>query len=161
MKKKIAVGAVLIALLLVGGGLWYTRPVGFSALFPGFQGEQVTSCSATLLPTYTNDAIQNVEIAPGSPDCRQLLELLNGETYSRQIGFVSDVQRITLEPYYAHLHLRQGEDQMSLSFYGPQMVAEMQTSAGERGVTLSPQGGEEFQASVVDLLTSLAPATEA
>ena len=78
MKKKIAVGAVLIALLLVGGGLWYTRPVGFSALFPGFQGEQVTSCSATLLPTYTNDAIQNVEIAPGSPDYQQLLELLNG-----------------------------------------------------------------------------------
>ena len=161
MKKKIAVGACILALLLAGGMLWYTRPVGFSAVFPGFQGEQVTSCSATLLSTYTNGAIQNVEIAPGSPDCRQLLELLNGETYTRQIGFVSDVQRITLEPYYAHLHLRQGEDQMSLSFYGPQMVAEMQTSAGERGVTLSPQGGEEFQASVVDLLTSLAPATEA
>ncbi len=151
MKKKIAVGAVLIALLLAGGGLWYTRPVDFSAIFPGFRGD----------PTYTNDAIQNVEIPLDSPHCQQLLELLNGETYTRQIGFVSDVQRITLEPYYAHLHLRQGEDQMSLSFYGPQMVAEMQTSAGERGVTLSPQGGEEFQASVVELLTSLAPGAEA
>ena len=161
MKKKIAIGAVLIALLLVGGGLWYTRPVGFSAIFPGFQGEQLSSCSAVLVPTYTNDAIQNVEIPPDSPHCQQLLELLNGETYTRQIGFVSDIQRITLEPHYAHLHLRQGEKQLTLSFYGPQMVAEMQTSAGERGVTLSPQGGEEFQASVVELLTSLAPGAEA
>ena len=160
MKKKIAVGAVLIALLLVGGGLWYTRPVGFSALFPGFQGEQVTSCSATLLPTYTNDAIQNVEIAPGSPDCRQLLVLLNGETYTRQIGFVSDVQRITLEPYYAHLHLRQGEELLTLIFYGPQMVAEVNTPAGSRSMALHPQGGEEFQASVVERIASLASGAE-
>lgn len=160
MKKKIAVGTVLIVLLLVGGGLWYTRPVGFSALFPGFQGEQVTSCSAVLVPTYTNDAIQNVEIAPGSPDCRQLLELLNGETYSRQIGFVSDVQRITLEPHYAHLSLRQGEDLLALSFYGPQVVAEVNTPTGSRSMALHPQGGEEFQASVVELLTSLAPGAE-
>ena len=160
MKKKIAVGTVLIVLLLVGGGLWYTRPVGFSALFPGFQGEQVTSCSAVLVPTYTNDAIQNVEIAPGSPDCRQLLELLNGETYSRQIGFVSDVQRITLEPHYAHLSLRQGEDLLILSFYGPQVVAEVNTPTGSRSMALHPQGGEEFQASVVELLTSLAPGAE-
>lgn len=72
-------------------------------------GVQVTSCSATLLSTYTNGAIQNVEIAPGSPDCRQLLELLNGETYTRQIGFVSNAQRITLEPHYALLSLRQGK----------------------------------------------------
>ena len=137
MKKKIAVGAVLIALLLVGGGLWYTRPVGFSALFPGFQGEQVTSCSATLLPTYTNDAIQNVEIAPGSPDCRQLLELLNGETYSRQ-----------------------GEDLLTLTFYGPQVVAEVNTPAGSRNLALRPQGGEEFQASVVERIASLASGAE-
>lgn len=161
MKKKIAVGSVLIALLLVGGMLWYTRPVGFSAVFPGFQRDQVTSCSATLLSTYTNDAIQNVEIAPGSPDCQQLLELLNGETYSRQIGFVSDVQRITLEPHYAHLSLRQGEDLLTLTFYGPQVVAEVNTPAGSRNLALRPQGGEEFQASVVELIASLASDTEA
>lgn len=161
MKKKIAVGAVLIALLLVGGGLWYTRPVGFSAVFPGFQRDQVTSCSAVLLPTYTNDAIQNVEIAPGSPDYQQLLELLNGEIYSRQIGFVSDVQRITLEPHYAHLSLRQGEDLLTLTFYGPQVVAEVNTPAGSRNLALHPQGGEEFQASVVELIASLASDTEA
>ena len=150
MKKKIAVGAVLIALLLVGGGLWYTRPVGFSAVFPGFQGEQVTSCSATLLSTYTNDAIQNVEIAPGSPDCRQLLELLH----------IPHVQRITLEPHYAHLSLRQGEDLLNLTFYGPQVVAEVNTPAGSRSMALHPQGGEEFQASVVERIASLASGAE-
>ena len=160
MKKKIAVGAALIALLLVGGGLWYTRPVGFSALFPGFQGEQVTSCSAVLVPTYTNDAIQNVEIAPGSPDCRQLLELLNGETDSRQIGCVSDVQSISLEPHYAYLSLRQGEDLLTLSFYGPQVVAEVNTPAGSRNLALRPQGGEDFQASVVERIASLASGAE-
>lgn len=160
MKKKLAIGVCILAVLLVVGGLWYTRPVNFSTAFPEFQTAHVTSCSATLVPTYTSDAIQNVEISPDSPHCRQLLELLNGETYTRQIGFVSNVQRITLEPYYAHLHLRQGEDQLSLSFYGPQMVAQMQTSAGKQSVTLFPQGGEKFQASVVELLTSLVPGTE-
>ena len=160
MKKKIAVGAVLIALLLAGGGLWYTRPVGFSAIFPGFRGDRFSSCSAVLVPTYTNDAIQNVEIAPGSPDCRQLLELLNGETYSRQIGFVSDVQRITLEPHYAHLSLRQGEDLLTLSFYGPHVVAEVNTPTGSRSMALHPQGGEEFQASVVERIASLASGAE-
>lgn len=160
MKKKIAFGACILALLLAGGMLWYTRPVGFSAVFPGFQGEQVTSCSAVLVPTYTKGAIQNVEIAPGSPDCRQLLELLNGETYTRQIGFVSNAQRITLEPHYALLSLRQGEDLLTLTFYGPQVVAEVNTPTGSRSMALHPQGGEEFQASVVELIASLAPGAE-
>ena len=52
MKKKIAVGACILALFLAGGMLWYTRPVGFSAVFPGFQGEQVTSCSAAVSYTH-------------------------------------------------------------------------------------------------------------
>ena len=89
-----------------------------------------------------------------------LLELLNGETYTRQIGFVSNAQRITLEPHYALLSLRLGEDLLTLTFYGPQVVAEVNTPTGSRSMALHPQGGEEFQASVVELIASLAPSAE-
>lgn len=46
MKKKIAIGAVLIALLLAGGVLWYTRPRSFLAI-TGTSENAV--CSAALL----------------------------------------------------------------------------------------------------------------
>ena len=144
MKKKIAVGAVLIALLLAGGMLWYTRR-GLLCGISRVSGGAGHSCSATLLPTYTNDAIQNVEIAPGSPDCRQLLELLNGETYTRQIGFVSNAQRITLSPITPSSPSAGGRS-ADPHLLRPSGGGGGEHPGGSRSMALHPQGGEEFQA---------------
>ena len=58
-------------------------------------------------------------------------------------------------------HLRVlGEDLLNLTFYGPQVVAEVNTPAGSRSMALHPQGGEEFQASVVERIASLASGAE-
>ena len=48
MKKKIAAGAVLIALLLAGGGLWYTRPRTFWEA-AGLDPETVTGVAGTVI----------------------------------------------------------------------------------------------------------------
>ena len=54
MKKKIAIGAVLIALLLAGVVLWYTRPRSFLAI-TGTSENAVCSAALLLLESWVDD----------------------------------------------------------------------------------------------------------
>lgn len=161
MKKRALLSLVLILALLAALYLWYTRPISLRQALPQLDWNQITACYTVLVPTNTNNAIEDVEIPLDGSGYSQLWDLLNNEKFSRQVGPVSDAQRITLEPQYAHLSFRQSETLITLTFYGPQVIAEVSSPTGSRGMALRPQGGEEFQASVVDLLASLAPGAKA
>ena len=143
MKKRALLSLVLILALLAALYLWYTRPISLRQALPQLDWNQITACYTVLVPTNTNNAIEDVEIPLDGSGYSQLWDLLNNEKFSRQVGPVSDAQLITL------------------TFYGPQVIAEVSTPTGSRGMALRPQGGEEFQASVVDLLASLAPGAKA
>lgn len=84
MKKKIAVGAVLIALLLVGGGLWYTRPVTIQQLRPELD---LDACYAITAYSSTGFGIEmdSVTLGPDDPLFQPLLTELQGQTFSRSI----------------------------------------------------------------------------
>lgn len=81
MKKKIAIGAVLIALLLAGGVLWYTRPRSFLAI-TGTSENAVCSAALLLLESWVDDgqAGQDIwelqDLSPGTPAFDALLPLL-------------------------------------------------------------------------------------
>ena len=81
MKKKIAIGAVLIALLLAGGVLWYTRPRSFWAI-TGTSENAVCSAALLLLESWVDDGQEGQDIwelqdlSPGTPALDALLPLL-------------------------------------------------------------------------------------
>lgn len=91
MKKKIAVGAVLITLLLVGGGLWYTRPQSFWAV-TGMDRAAITGASGYALETSVEHGhAQSTSwtmdgLTPGQEGYEALLGLLEGSTYRAHLG---------------------------------------------------------------------------
>ena len=107
MKKRALLSLVLILALLAALYLWYTRPISLRQALPQLDWNQITARYTVLVPTNTNNAIEDVEIPLDGSGYSQLWDLLNNEKFSRQVGPVSDAQRITLEPQYAHLSFRQ------------------------------------------------------
>ena len=91
MKKKIAVGAVLITLLLVAGGLWYTRPQSFWAV-TGMDRAAITGASGYALETSVEHGhAQSTSwtmdgLTPGQEGYEALLGLLEGSTYRAHLG---------------------------------------------------------------------------
>ena len=91
MKKKIAVGAVLITLLLVGGGLWYTRPQSFWAV-TGMDRAAITGASGYALETSVEHGhAQSTSwtmdgLTPGQEGYEALLGLLEGSTYRAHLS---------------------------------------------------------------------------
>lgn len=91
MKKKIAVGAVLITLLLVGGGLWYTRPQNFWAV-TGMDRAAITGASGYALETSVEHGhAQSTSwtmdgLTPGQEGYEALLGLLEGSTYRAHLS---------------------------------------------------------------------------
>lgn len=80
-EEKIAVGAVLLAALLVAGGLWYTRPRSFWAV-TGTSEDAVRSAALLLSELWVDDgqAGQDIwelqDLSPGAPAFDALLPLL-------------------------------------------------------------------------------------
>ena len=91
MKKKIAVGAVLIALLLVVGGLWYTRPQSFWAV-TGMDRDQITGASGIVIESFYENGrpeqqVWEIEgLSPGQEDYEALLGLLENNTYRAHLS---------------------------------------------------------------------------
>ena len=91
MKKKIAVGAVLITLLLVAGGLWYTRPQSFWAV-TGMDRAAITGASGYALETSVEHGhAQSTSwtmdgLTPGQEGYEALLGLLEGSTYRAHLS---------------------------------------------------------------------------
>lgn len=155
MKKK---RTLLLIAVLVLFSAWYFRPRSFDDTLSGFDPEgPVTACYAILPASGTPGTLQ-VELPVDSQAYEEVLAQLRSTTYIRdfsdllRLGRASDSQVITLDPYYAHFYLRQGEALFEWSFYGPQMVAE--DFQGGAQITYRPIGGTGFQQGVLDLLVS-------
>lgn len=91
MKKKIAVGAVLITLLLVGGGLWYTRPQSFWAV-TGMDRAAITGASGIVIESFYENGTPEQQVweidglTPGQEGYEALLGLLEGSTYRAHLS---------------------------------------------------------------------------
>lgn len=86
MKKKFLIPATLILVLLVGGILWYTRPVSFWEA-TGMDRDEITGASGIAIENSIQNgdlSTQNWEMAnltSGQEDYEALLDLLEGTTY--------------------------------------------------------------------------------
>ena len=163
MKKRIAIGACILAVLLVAGSLWYTRPRSFWDTLPGDpSGSEVTACYAILVPTDPGDGPGSrvVDFAPGSQEYGQLMELLESSSYRRdlfdlfRLGRAPNTQAITLAPYTVAVYFRRGDDQWSMDFWGPRAVAGNSAGASHSYI---PAGGAPFQQQVADFVTTFPP----
>mgnify|MGYP001031958008 CR=1 FL=1 len=91
MKKKIAVGACILAVLLAAGGLWYTRPQSFWAV-TGMDRAAITGASGYALETSVEHGhAQSTSwtmdgLTPGQEGYEALLGLLEGSTYRAHLG---------------------------------------------------------------------------
>ena len=86
MKKKIAVGVTLIAFLLAGSGLWYTRPQTFWDA-TGMDRDKITGASGYAIEGSVTDGTASQQIwmldnlTPCQEDYKGLLALLEDTTY--------------------------------------------------------------------------------
>lgn len=86
VKKKIAIGACILAVLLVAGGLWYTRPRAFWEV-TGMDRDQITGASGYAIESFYENGrpeqqVWEIEgLSPGQEDYEALLGLLENNTY--------------------------------------------------------------------------------
>ena len=87
MKKKIAIGACILAVLLAAGSLWYTRPIPFQDLIPGT--ELPPYQQIRVYASYEKDISQREEyeltITPEDPSFDPLLSLFTDRSYRRSL----------------------------------------------------------------------------
>ena len=105
MKKKIAVGVALIAFLLAGSGLWYTRPQTFWDA-TGMDWDKITGTSGYAIEGSVTDGTASQQIwmldnlTPGQEDYKALLALLFGAQFG---GFVTLLALLEDTTYRASL----------------------------------------------------------
>ena len=91
MKKKIAVGACILAVLLAAGGLWYTRPQSFWAV-TGMDRAAITGASGYALETSVEHGhAQSTSWTmdhrgPGDEDYEALIALLERGSYRAKLS---------------------------------------------------------------------------
>ena len=91
MKKKIAVGACILAVLLAAGGLWYTRPQSFWAV-TGMDRAAITGASGIVIESFYENGTPEQQVweidglAPGQEGYETLLGLLEGSTYRAHLS---------------------------------------------------------------------------
>ena len=91
MKKKIAIGACILAILLVAGGLWYTRPRTFWEV-TGMDRGQITGASGYAIESFYENGrpeqqVWEIEdLSPGQEDYEALLGLLENNTYRAHLS---------------------------------------------------------------------------
>lgn len=91
MKKKIAIGACILAVLLVAGGLWYTRPRTFWEV-TGMDRGQITGASGYAIESFYENGrpeqqVWEIEdLSPGQEDYEALLGLLENNTYRAHLS---------------------------------------------------------------------------
>lgn len=85
MKKKIAVGVILIALLLVVGSLWYTRPMTVQQLCPELDLDRCSSITAhyEVVPSATGN--DRLVLEGDSPAFAAVMAELRDRTFSRSL----------------------------------------------------------------------------
>ena len=91
MKKKITIGAGILAVLLVAGGLWYTRPRTFWEV-TGMDRGQITGASGYAIESFYENGrpeqqVWEIEgLSPGQEDYDALLGLLENNTYRAHLS---------------------------------------------------------------------------
>lgn len=91
MKKKIAIGACILAVLLVAGGLWYTRPRTFWEV-TGMDRGQITGASGYAIESFYENGrpeqqVWEIEgLSPGQEDYEALIALLERGSYRAKLS---------------------------------------------------------------------------
>lgn len=155
-----AVFACFILFLIIQGLL--PRPLSY--LLPGFDPEQVASCEVIYDYYEVSDGerrswYQQRSIDPDTEDFEELIDLLEGKLYRKQISSIiangPNSHSITLNPH-GKIYFRQGNGPYvtyEIGFYGKDIYAGRSFNLGEKhDYSLWGFGTREFQEEVVAFL---------
>lgn len=155
-RKQIGIAlAILVcaAALVVGGYLWVSRPVSFSAMFP-IAAQDVSFCHVTLHDL--SDEESNAEtIALTQEQTEELFRRLSTANYRLDVPslfFSGDKVRVTISPY-AILRFSLGDGSSGeLTLAGD--LIRVVSPASSRSRLYVPDGGASFQEELVGYLHS-------
>lgn len=155
-RKQIGIALAILACaaaLVVGGYLWLSRPVSFSAMFP-IASEDISFCHVTLHDL--DDEESNAEtITLTQEQTEELLRRLSTANYRLDVPslfFSGDKVRVTISPYaIVHFSLEDGS-LGELTLAGDLIRVSSPTSGRSR--LYRPDGGASFQEELVDYLQS-------
>lgn len=85
MKKKFLIPAILILVLLVGGILWYTRPMTLHQLCPDVDLSQCSSISVYYEVVPSGGRSKKLVLEPDDPAFDSLLKELQDRPFSRSL----------------------------------------------------------------------------
>lgn len=101
MKKRVIISSVcILALLLIAGGMWYTRPMTLTELFPKLDVTRTDGLSAmySIYDTSPDGKVdsyfQAINLDSEDPATQQMLEILDSHTYHR--GLISLLPRLNI-----------------------------------------------------------------
>lgn len=149
---------VCAAALVVGGYLWVSRPVSFSAMFP-IDPEDISFCHVNLHALRQEDMGDQTGTLT-QEQTEELLRRLSTATYRLDVPslfFSGGKVRVTISPYaIVHFSLKDGSFG-ELALAGDLIRVTSPTSGRSR--SYRPDGGTSFQEELVDYLQSCLPQT--
>lgn len=154
-RKQIGIALAILACaaaLVVGGYLWLSRPVSFSAMFP-IASEDISFCHVTLHDLDDEESEETVTLT--QEQTKELLRRLSTANYRLDVPslfFSGDKVRVTISPYaIVHFSLEDGS-LGELTLAGDLIRVTSPTSGRSR--LYVPDGGTPFQEELVDYLQS-------
>lgn len=150
-RKQICIALAILACaaaLVVGGYLWGSRPVSFSAMFP-IAPEDVSFCHVTLHSLSDEESEETITLTPEQTEA--LLRRLSTANYRLDVPslfFSGNKVRVTISPYaIVHFSLEDGSSG-TLTLAGDLIRVSSPTSGRSR--LYVPDGGTPFQKELVD-----------
>lgn len=143
----------LVVLLI----LWYTRPLAFEKIMPGFYEQPIVKCEAVYQrqeagengkPRYTT-LVKEFEV--GSEDYESLMLMLEGQKYKKQLAafFVGGKRNSYSIPYpYAEIVFVQEGRMYEMGFYSKYLPA----GPVREKKDYSPQSGRRFYEKVIEFV---------
>ena len=144
---------VCAAALVVGGYLWASRPVSFSAMFP-IAAQDVSFCYVTL-HDLDNEESNAETISLTQEQTEELLRRLSATNYRLDVPslfFSGDKVRVTISPY-AIVHFSLEDGSLGELTLAGDLIRVVPPSSG-RSRLYSPDGGTSFQGELVGYLHS-------
>ena len=155
-RKQIGIALAILACaaaLLVGGYLWVSRPVSFSAMLP-IAAQDVSFCQVTL-HDLSDEESQAETITLTQEQTEELLRRLSTANYrldAPSLFFSGNKVRVTISPY-AIVHFSLEDGSLGELTLAGDLIRVVSPSSG-RSRLYRPDGGTPFQEELVSYLHS-------
>lgn len=165
MKKRAVISAVcILVLLLIVGGMWYTRPMTFTQLLPELDRSKTGGLTAMYtIPETNSDGrvdifIDTINLQGDDPAIQRLFLILDSQTYHRSLTSpllrFRSVISIKSPDWTIVLH---GGYSLNLSIGTGKLYVRYTDDDGTHSFNCTVEDQEQFEQAVTELLAANTP----